>query len=403
MSLTGAGYVRTWLGSHYYIDPADPPPTAEFQVSSVRCIYSLRYASNDQNPQILREVQYLFPVLGSRRQEGPLYVHHIPFRFVIPHRLISTHSNIRPEFLKLCPTALIGLLYRPPSSRQLYGQPSVTYTLGVDRIKTITRRSTRFPLEREIVVRTSSPPEPPLGLEFYPLGEYQPCVIKKARKHGWTLPFGVLEATAVEPPPLNTLTLAPRPATSVSIELVFKPRPARQVTPSPLSWECTVTYQILCRTFHSTKVLEHAPTRSTTKRDDCLAMRDKKIASEIRKHGVVCWTSNPNHPVPGLGPWVATLIVPVTAPKSLPSTFLNPLSSRQYLLEIRLHIKPLCHGTLVLVLPLQVIHYSGEARRGQVQVENENRENLSLASLELSRLMELAPDQHTSPPPYEYV
>lgn len=215
----------------------------------------------------------------------------------------------------------------------------------------------------------------------------------------WTRPLGTLEIMTVEPPPLNTLTSAPRPATSAQIEVIFKPRPFGEVNPIPPSWESTVSCYIRIRTFYSTRILEQAPTSSAARDDECLIMDDQKLESETRELLTLPWIHHPNSIAPGLSLWAATLRVPVNAPKSLLPTFLNPLSSRQYALVIRVRIKRLCHGPLILVIPLQVIRHSPEMAR-RVQIESESNGDMPIISHSLGRLTLHTTGRRMSPPPY---
>lgn len=352
--------------------------------------------------------------------DGSLCAYSFPFRFVIPNRLISARSNIRPEFLKLCPSARVGSSYRGPMSGTLYRQPLITYMIRVERIRTglAVPRWMKYYYEREILVLPYTPPEPPLGIEHFPLGDYKSSCTKVIRQHMWTRQLGTLKIAAAEPSPLNVLTSAPRPATFASVEMVFKPHPGFGLDASPPSWKCVVRYHIRIRTFCSTRILERVPTSSTAN-DQCLA-HDQKTASEVREYGVLRWDRDPHCLTPelftpdGAGRaclWTATLVLSVNASKSLLPTFVNPLSSRQYALVVRLRIKGLCHGPLELVLPLQVIHYPAEGARGaREESERRNPDNVFPAASELSdppsplyNNMEGPPlIRSASPPPYNY-
>jgi hypothetical protein len=280
----------------------------------------------------LKEIQKLFSDPSTRCRSDLFQIYDLPFRFVIPHMLISARSDMDPEFLKLCPSAKVGLTFRGPETAHTYRQPMITYTLRVKQIRTRVRvgPSMKCYKEREIIIMPYTPPAPPLGIEHFPR-DYKSCSTKIIKKHRWSRPLGILEISAAEPSPLNVLTTAPKSSTFVAIAIIFKPR----LEICLWNWNCAVKYHLRSRTFCSTRKLDRVPTRSTVKLDQSLTMHDVNNTPEVREYGTLRWRRE-NHIISersdlsnndNLPPWTTTLILLVNASKSLLLTFLNLLSA----------------------------------------------------------------------------
>ncbi|KAE8446852.1 hypothetical protein EG329_011629 [Mollisiaceae sp. DMI_Dod_QoI] len=352
ISLAFEGIVRTWMGSGMDNDPCKLPSTGEWQ--------------------LLEEVQQILSDPHVRCRSEPLYMYRLPFSFKIPHELISARSDVGPEFLRLCPSARLGLPFRHPLASQPYNQPSIRYLLRIKRVKTELPATSHVKCntEREIYIMPYTPPPPPLILEHF-RRDYITLASNSLRTRRWRQPFGVIEVSAAEPSPLNLCTATPRPSSLVSLDLIFRPNRNYDPDLCPCNWKFKIRSHIRIRTFCSTQKLTKAPTVSTVKLNRFLSMSDFRAFTETREYCASCWKRNPELIKPSLGawlevggkvdgrvcPWSRTMVVPINASKALLPTFLNPLSARQYALVLKVGIEDLSHRDLELVLPLQVIYW----------------------------------------------
>lgn len=366
--------------------------------------------------KFLKEIQKLLSDPSIRCRSDLFNIYRLPFRFVIPHMLISARSDMDPEFLKLCPSAKVGLTFRGPETAHIYRQPMITYTLRVKQIRTGMRVGTSMKCykEREIIIMPYTPPAPPLRIEHFPR-DYKSCSTKIIKQHRWSRPLGTLEISAAEPSPLNVLTMAPKSSTFVVMMIIFKPR----LDICPWNWKFAVKYHLRSRTFCSTRKLDRVPTRSTVRLDQSLTMHDVNSAPEVREYGTLRWRRE-NHLIlersdlsknDNLCLWTTTLILPVNASKSLLPTFLNPLSARQYALVLRLSIEGLYHEALELVLPLQVIYYPAEGVLVGLEEEGSTNEEGVFSGVQISDQFtplstgpgpSLLRVRNISPPPYDF-
>jgi hypothetical protein len=97
-------------------------------------------------------------------------VYRLPFRFVIPYELISPHSNVYSNFLKLCPSIKLGLAFWGLTNRQTYMQLAIIYVIRITYNKTgiLTLGPVRSNFTREIIIMHYTPVAPPLEIELFP-------------------------------------------------------------------------------------------------------------------------------------------------------------------------------------------------------------------------------------------
>ncbi|KUJ10761.1 uncharacterized protein LY89DRAFT_787148 [Mollisia scopiformis] len=369
VTLAFEGVVRTWLGLQNDGDPSHLPPSAELQ--------------------FLQETQKLFSDSSIRIIEGPFCKHRLPFRFIVPHQLISAHSDVHSDFLKLSPSTKQGHEFWAPTTKKMFRQPMIVYMVRIKRITTdkVVENFMRSTYQREIAVMPHTPLAPPLSIEAFPR-EYKPCVTRLVRQHRWTRPFGSIRLSAAEPPPLNVLASRYIPSTTATLSLAFIANRLHDSDIRPCEeWNCEVRYYLRIRTFYSTRKMQQMPTFSATKRDPYLEVREIRTTLEIREYSGLCWSKDDRYQ------WKATLKVPIRTIKKLLPTFLNQLSARQYAIVVQLSIKGLVHGVLELVLPLQVVYYPGGEELGDGA---EDGDDLSPPRQEF-----MASNVDLLPPPYE--
>lgn len=315
----------------------------------------------------MQETQKVFSDPSTRYYKGYLGIYRLPFRFVVPHELISARSDVHSDFLKPCPSTRQGLSFWGPTTRKTYRQPMIIYLIRIKRIRTdIPVESLLRPTyQREIIVMPYTPAAPPLVIEAFPR-EYKSLITKALKRHRWRHSLGTLKISAAEPSPLNILALAPRLSTFVALSLVFTPDYPGGFDVRPHEWNYVVKYHLRNRTFYSTRRLEQMPTLAAAKADPFLGIREKKTASEVREYGKISWNRDRQPQLLEQDespdqretcPWMAALMVPINATKMLLPTFLNPLSARQYALVLGLSVKELYHEAIELILPVQVICY----------------------------------------------
>ena len=113
-----------------------------------------------------------------------------------------------------------------------------------------------------------------------------------------------------------------------------------------------------------------------------------------------------------LRPWTTTLCLPVNTSNDLLPPFLNALSARQYVPVLRLMIEGLCHDTIELIVPIQVIYYPANTAMPGMEAEIETGDQdcrlssmgrLSIKSMILHDDGDLDPvrEQGISLPPYD--
>ncbi|RDL35429.1 uncharacterized protein BP5553_07360 [Venustampulla echinocandica] len=405
------GLIRTWIAPGNENDSFKPPPTAEFQVGRIRITLLAHHKLIFGFIQkFLHETQKVFSDPSTRCYNSHLWIHRVPFRFIVPDELISPHSDIHPDFLKLSPSAKQGLVLLG------FAQPSIIYLLRIKRIRT------GAPVEillgpnqqRELIVMPYTPAAPPLVIEDFPR-EYRPCTAKPLKQYRWGRPLGILEISSAEPSPLNILTLTPRTSTFAVLSVVFTSNSSCNLNARPSEWNFVVKQHLRSRTFYSTRRLDRMPTLAVAKADPYMRIRDEKKVSEVREYREISWRKErqPQLLEPTVSSdiepciWTTTLEVPIHAGKTLLPTFSNPLSAHQYTLALQLSIKGLYHGVMELVLPVQVFHYPPDDTRLRAYAEERN-ENLDEINPAVSRFQHGATAIYsslrgydTSPPPYD--
>jgi hypothetical protein len=363
----------------------------------------------------------VFSDSSTRCYKDGLCIHCPPFRFVVPHELISARSDVHSEFLKLCPSTRQGLSFWEPITKKTYRQPMIIYLIRIKRIRTDrpVESLLRPTCQREIIVMPYTPAAPPLVIEAFPR-EYKSFITTSLKQHRWRRSLGTLKISAAEPSPLNILALAPRLSTFMVLSLRFTPNSPSDFDVRPCDWTYVVKYHFRNRTFYSTRRLKGIPTLSTAKADPFLRLRDKKTASEVREYGRISWSKDHQTRLSEQDvssnkgetyPWTTALKFPINATKTLLPTFLNPLSARQYALVLRLSIKGLYHEVIELVLPVQVIYCPLNGPRFGIDegVRSTGQDGISSSVSGLPHhLMTLDVDVYspfrthdTSPPPYD--
>lgn len=334
------GFIRTWLPS-FNAQP-DHNATAEYK--------------------FLSETQEIETTSTHRHRWEGFSVHRLPFKFTIPTELISSRSDVSQEYLNLLPTVKEGQSYYGLATKQLYMQPRIMYVITAlsTRFAGDMSSATKCRTKREITVMPSIPASPPLQIEHFP-HEYKTICVKNLKRRMWNRPIGKLTISAVEPKALNISTSALRASTVASVRLLFQPCGAHTPAATPYEWRLTVKSHLKVRTFYSTKQFTHIPTMESVKLDPLAEMTSSCTLPEIRQCDTLSWRL---HRLSSAGtiasdalatPWTTTLIVPVSASKSLIPTFLSPLSARRYVLVLHITIEEIHHDAIVLEIPVQVI------------------------------------------------
>lgn len=359
--------------------------------------------------KFLKETQdlSLSPCQGHHSPEQ--FAHRLPFEFVIPETLISAHSDVAPEYLKLLPSIKEGPTMQGPTSGQVYMRPMVTYDLTATAIHLSSREQCRS--IQEIMVMPSNPAEPPLQTEHFPR-EYRLTCSKTLRQHFWSRSIGTMTISAVEPAPLNISTSDLRASTSVPIKLLFKPCKANKSMALPYDWDIAFTSFLRIRTFNSTRPFSRMPTQELTETDHLVQMDCKGTLPESRHCDAFPWRLHRLSPVGTIihdeatVPWTTTLIVPVNAAKSLIPTFLSPLSARRYSLVLQFIIGTLSHGPVNLEIPIQVVNDVSEKTLLRSNLSDRHRSSVSqtpedaIASISLEDANEQSSPRAAKPPPY---
>lgn len=161
---------------------------------------------------------------STRNIKDQLHLHRLPFQFVVPHQLISARSDVHPDFLKLCPSTTQGPAYCGPTTRKLFRQPMILYTVRIKHIRTnkVVENFMMSTYQREIAIMPYTPPAPPLALEAF-TQEYKPLTMRFMRQHRWTRSLGTLRLSAAEPSPANVLSSGFGPSTTATLNLAFTP------------------------------------------------------------------------------------------------------------------------------------------------------------------------------------
>jgi len=250
---------------------------------------------------------------------------------------------------------------------------------------------------------------PPLQMEYFPR-EYASSTAKVLKQHRWSRPLGLLSVSATEPPPLNVWTSAPRASTLVTLKLTFSPQYLGDFGIQPREWKFVVNYHLRSRTLYSTQKLDQIPTMAAAKRNQFQQIRVGLIRSEVREIGTVPWEVNCQTQSSDLDNglhieesciWSVNLTVPISAPKSLLPTFFNQLSARQYAVFLGLSVGGVYHGSIELILPVQIVFHPPQGTPGIIHEESrtESLEPMSLSDLDRQN----SPFQlhDTSPPSYD--
>ena len=312
--------------------------------------------------KFLSETQEIETTSSRRHRSEGYSVHRVPFAFTIPTELISSRSDVSPEYLNLLPTVKEGQSYYGLATKQEYMQPRVMYVLTAvsTKVGTGIGPARKYRTKREVNVMPSIPASPPLQIEHFPQ-EYKMICVKTLKRHMWNRPLGKLTTSAAEPQALNISTSAPRASTVAPVKILFQPCGAHSTAATPYEWKLTVKSHLKVRTFYSTKPFTQIPTKESVNMDSLAEMTTSCTHPEIRQCDTLSWRL---HRLSSTGiiasdtltiPWTTTLMVPVNASKSLIPTFLNPLSARRYVLVMDITIEEMHHDALVLEVPVQVV------------------------------------------------
>jgi len=355
--------------------------------------------SKTHSGKFLQETQKLYSDPSIRSIKDQIQAHRLPFQFVVPHQLISSRSDVQEDFLKLCPSTEQGSAYRFPTTKMLFRQPMIFYTIRIKHIRTskVVENFMMSTYEREIAIMPHTPPAPPLAMEAFPQ-EYRPSTMRWIRQHRWTRPLGALKLSAAEPSPANVLSSDFRPSTTITLSLTFTPSSTLAFDTQPCEWVCLVRHYLRIRTFYSTRRMERIPTHSAARRDPFLRVREKRTEPEVREYAKMSWKRDNNCQ------WKIHLDVPIKVARNLLPTFLNQLSARQYAVVVRFSIKGFSHKVLELVLPLQIICYPALSRTLESPQEEGSAardEFLPYSSSSFPRQGVTASEVNISPPSYD--
>lgn len=213
---------------------------------------------------------------------------------------------------------------------------------------------------RDILLMPFCAKAPPVAVEDSP-GEYRLQATTVLKQHLWSKSMGQLEASALEPTPLNLATTGRRSTSCVSLTLAYQLPYGTAPTVKPRDWRVSIESNLIAFTFYSSSFLETAPSVRDIKTIRSVRLDSSSVFCETRSFTNVPWyfykplevSAKPTGPS---SLWIANIDVPTNAPKELLPTFLSPLAARRYVLRIRVHIVGLRHVAHDLQLPLQVIH-----------------------------------------------
>ncbi|KAF2095393.1 hypothetical protein NA57DRAFT_59407 [Rhizodiscina lignyota] len=286
----------------------------------------------------------------------------LPFSFVIPRRLISARPVSDLRFLRLHPTVKMGCSFDDYPTKSRYMQPLVFYHL----LATIRQKEEgRFPplpqCEREAIIMPTQAPDPPLYAESYGR-EYKLQSRVKLRRHLYNRPCGSLELSASEPLSLNLLVAAPRASTTVPIKVSFTPKHSATSDIVPYDWTLVVKSYVRMRVFYSAKCLDREPTLTDVAAKRHIALSTRLTAAEAREYSSLSWRVDRRSPFDAPGdadkkqlPWLAKLQAMVTAPKTLPPSFLSQTAALRYSIVLEVTVANMQMSAAVLELPVQVI------------------------------------------------
>lgn len=290
------------------------------------------------------------------------------------------------------------------------GQVFVQYLLTASL--THSRSGKTYRSTREILIMPATPIAPPLQINDFP-DEYVPMCQGNLRKHLWKRPIGKVTLSALEPSALNISTRAPKATTVVSVKLLFEPSKAG-MSVAPYEWTATVKHHLRITTFVTTETLKHTPNYDCVKKNPLLRRFSTNTAPEIGECETLPWrldrVSSQGTILPDslITPWTTTLLVPVSAPRTLIPTFLSPLSARRYTVVLQINVSNLSRRSLSLKIPVQIVN-------NQPHVLGKPQESMSIqrpggltrraikliASLGLEDGTTVSSSTKDMPPPYE--
>lgn len=280
------------------------------------------------------------------------------FEFVIPHQLISPHSDVDLAYLNLLPTVKEGPKFQEKRVGPTFMRPMIFYHIT----GSANTGENMSQCMREIKVLPSIPALPPLQVVHFPR-EYKTECRKELKRYIWSSPLGKLTVSAEEPQPLNLSCTAPRASTLATVSFSFdSSKPHTSMAPPDST--VMVRYLLRSRTFYTTEPLAGMPNLDTIESNPLIQMTTETTRPEVRQFNKLSWRLHPNSSAePGVSNdstllWTTTLTVSINASKNLTPTFLNPLSAHRYALVMQITIPSWCSQTLALEVPIQVIHYS---------------------------------------------
>jgi hypothetical protein len=254
---------------------------------------------------------------------------------------------------------------------------------------------------------------PPLAIEDFP-GEYKTISAKSLKRRRLSGSLGMLQISAAESSPLNLFS-STRPSTSAILSINFEPMYPDNFDIKAFEWSFAVKSYLRIRIFYSTQKLTRVPTFTAARSNSHLGVRDTEMAAEVREFIKPSWRKivESSQSTKERHCWLATLAVPINTSKTLLPTFINVLSALRYTLVLRFSVKGLYHGTLQLILPVQVIYDPLQGRNFEAGEglgdENGNEISLSISQPpDYALAQEVSPDlgilmsiQDHSPPPYD--
>lgn len=255
-----------------------------------------------------------------------------------------------------------GCPYDDYPTKSRYMQPLIFYRLTAMALcKSHGSTVTALQCERETVIMPTHTPDPPLYAESFKR-EYrlQSCV--NLRRHLCKRSFANLELSASEPTPLNLLIDTPRASTTVPIKVSVTSKRCRSSDMDPYNWTLVVRSYLQMRMFYSTKPFECEPTIADTGAYKQTMLRVWTTKSETREYSNLSWRMDrlSQSPTPAnleqmSLPWIAKMQAMVSAPKTLPPSFLCQTAALRYSIVIEVIVAGMRMSDAVIEVPVQMV------------------------------------------------
>lgn len=327
----------------------------------------------------VQQVEPEDPTSGSLQRDS---LRRVPFRFVIPHQLISAKSNLPSDYLNLAPSLKSGRALYGAFTANGYMQPNIVYMITANLVSCCGNVPWVVSHdELEIKIMPSIKAAPPLQLAYYP-SEFKIECERTLRRHFWGPSIGSIHCFSSEPEPINLAVSTPRAATLVCVKLEWTPRMDLGASASPYEWEITSKYHLKSRTFCSDRPFTKRPTIPSSNTNSNLELRTATLESESRQCKSLGWrldrlsTRGTIQPEGGTKRWVTFIKIPVNVSKNLSPIFLTPLSTLRYSIHLSIGVAGFSHYSTELEVPVQVIFDDsqidslGIGRRGRQSLDD---------------------------------